>query len=483
MKSHGLVFPLKAIQDGRIVQHLAAENKRCFTFEIRPLLGKRLKVHMFANNQDVVKFLQDVKNVDLSNYDQSLKTGGADSRFFISAKSDYLAEQWTRLNNALDLDPMLDRFEGDTPTFDKDQNYSPIGQFVDVAVGEACEALKSKKAKTPLFFDRLKFWQRPNVPDKIDIVGEYGNVVTYNLVRSVVGLSVSGKDVFTQSKKLRLMMAPMFFNLFVNPGARRPFISFISNLISKKYKRQILTCYKYAPENTLLGRLRKIEPEGDEVEIARHRKNAANIVMELAGSFHFLTGSGFAGVIKSIDEKETYPENEAGISNNRLQEIVEETIKNPREKIDEYLRHNSPTGFIFRTARKNFILAADDKWADDVHIKKDEMICLLTAEANKDEQVFKSSENLLSINEAHCQRNNYLQFGSPDVAPAKRRSTFPLPETSHHPCFGQYWARIILLKMIAGLLNFENLRTIQRGQFKSQLISGGAYTMTFGSKN
>lgn len=203
--------------------------------------------------------------------------------------------------------------------------------------------------------------------------------------------------------------------------------------------------------------------------------------MELAGSFHFLTGSGFAGVIKSIDEKENYQTDEVGITHTRLKAIVEEVNENPREKIDEYLRHNSPTGFIFRTARKDFTLAADGLWADDIHIKKGEFLCLLTATANKDKQAFSAPEGMLGVTQAQCSRDKYLQFGSPDIVPTKRRPTFPSPENSHHPCFGQYWARIILSKMLTGLLNIENLRTDQRGKFKSQPITGGSYMMRFGS--
>ncbi len=484
IKAHGMSFPMKAVQSGLITHHMTAKNKRVFTYNIKPLLGKPLKVHFIASNKDVANFLRDGENLDLSNYDLSLGTGGANSNFFISAQKSVLKEQWSRLNQALDMEPRLDRFTGETPSFGKDADYGFIGDLAEDAVNVTCAKLLESSISDASLNSRYKFWKKKRPVQEIDIIQDYGNVITYYLVEKFVGLTVEGKDLSSKAKKLRFMMGPMFFNLFINPGAKRPLISWVSNLISKKYKRQILKCYETASPDTLLGRLKRLEPQYSPEKISEHQTYAANIIMEIAGSVHFLTGSGFAGIIKSIDELEDLPKEEPGISNTQFCKIIDRVSENPREKIDEYLRHNSPTDFIFRTARKDFTINTliSSNPTDVVNIKKGDLLCLLTGFASKDNSVF-SNPGLNEPNQSKCLRHKYLHFGSPDINPAKRRSLYPDPSAPHHPCFGQYWARAILHKMLLGLRQFDGIHTETRGQFKSNPLNGGTYKMRIRPSN
>ncbi len=482
MPDAGSAFPMKALQNGQLNSFMKANKRRFFSYKIKPFLGKPLNVHFAVSNSDVVNFYKDEENLSLSNYDLSLRTGGAKSQFFISADIEFLGRQWALLNRALDLEPAINRYQGDTPSFPFLAPDDPIALCAQAAVNQAVQNILARENAKSSIFSLLKFWRKERRKGEIDVIKDYGNVVTYLIVRDFIGLSVSGQNLFKQSSKLRLMMGPMFFNLFINPGARRPIISFLSNFISKIYKRRILKCYGEAPAETLLGRLRTLEPNSDPVQLDQHRKYVANIVMELAGSFHFLTGSGFAGIVQAIDEKETYPENQPGISNADLVQLVENVAHDPREKLDEYLRHYSPTEFIFRAVQKDFELKSDTPWTDGTtKFSQGDMMCLLTGLASKDGDTFENPDSVMPVENAKCLRHKYLHFGSPDVEPAKRRSKFPSENTPHHPCFGQYWARTILLEMLTGLLRLDNLHTVKRGQFKMNPFSGGIYKMQFNS--
>jgi len=117
--------------------------------------------------------------------------------------------------------------------------------------------------------------------------------------------------------------------------------------------------------------------------------------------------------------------------------------QDPRAVIDEALRHNSPTGFIFRTALKDFIY-------NGVEISKGELLCVLCEQAAKDPDVFSDPESFYSLEKAVEHQAYYLAFASPDTLPAPYA-----PRTPHHPCFGQYWARSILTAMLEGLEQLE----------------------------
>jgi len=349
-------FSVKVPEIGRA---MLAQGKRVHSYVLK---GRRLRcedplnIHFIANNNDVVELLRDHERLDLSHYDDSLKSGGNGATFFITGDQETLDKQWEIFDAALKLRPGLQRLVESGS--DGADYYDLIQEQAEMAVQEAIVEIY-KNRDNPSFLTRIKrFFGKAAPKNEVDIIREYGLVVTHIFVRDFLGLRIPGRALYRQAQKFYLWIAIMFANLFVNPGGRNTPLNIISTSVSKIYRRQILKSYKNPKHGTILHRLKMVEElevkNGiDEVEKKYSGLDkpfedyVVNIIMEVAGSFQYLTGSSFANIIKTIDEKE-----DVGFGRNEIPALVKKINKNPRAWIDEYLRHNSPTGFIFRKAKK-----------------------------------------------------------------------------------------------------------------------------------
>ncbi len=464
-------FSVKVPEIGRA---MLAQKKRIHSYILK---GRRLRceepinIHFIANNEDVIEFLRDHERLDLSHYDDSLKSGGDGATFFITGEQDTLETQWEIFNEALGLRPELQRYmEQDSESNDY---YDLIEEQAEMAIQEAIVEIYNRR-ENPTLLSRIKsLFGKTDPSNEVDIIREYGLVVTHIFVRDFLGLRIPGRTVYRQAQRFYLWIAIMFANLFVNPGGRNTILNIISTIVSKMYRRQILMSYKNPKQGTILHRLKRIG------ELKVRNENGAlekkygnldkpfeeyvvNILMEVAGSFQYLTGSSFGSIIKTIDEKENI-----GFCRNEIPTLIKKINKNPRAWIDEYLRHNSPTGFIFRKAKKPFVI-------DDTDILPGDMLCLITSEAAKDEDVFGPKETLLGPEKSKSLCPHHTHFGSPDTDPSNGK-----PDEPHHPCFGQYWGRTIIRNMLEGLLYFRWLQAAKGAKFKMQNKVFPSFKMTF----
>jgi len=458
-------FSVDVSNIGRV---MLEQGKRVHSYALK---GRRfrcedpLKIHFVTKNEEVFDLLRDDYNFDLSHYDNSLKTGGDRATFFITDQQDTLETQWKIFEAALNEPPEIPRFM-DEETEGVDY-YDLIQEQAEMAVQEAIVEIYNRRDKPSLFARVKRFFGKLDSNNEVDIIREYGLVVSHIFVRDFLGLRIPGRTLYRQTQKFYLWIAIMFANLFVNPGGRNTLLNVSSTIVSKMYRRQILKSYRNPKHGSILHRL-KIIGEDDEFQKKYitgdkpYEDYVVNIIMEVAGSFQYLTGSSFGNIVKSIDEKES-----VGFGRNAIPALIKKISKDPREWIDEYLRHNSPTKFIFRKAKRAFVLV-------DTDVLPGDLLCLVTSEAAKDEKIFGEKDVLLSPEKSAESCPYHTHFGSPDLDPLRGR-----PEDFHHPCFGQYWARTILQTTLEGLLYFRWLEASEGSSFKMQNKIFPSFKMTF----
>ena len=420
-----------------------------FKIILRPKSRRAMTCHIFAKHKDVVAILgpELSSHIDLSLYDKALYTGGGGAEFFISAKDK--TEQWDLLSGALSITPDYDRnYQKYTRVSKPEQCPSRfIENQATIAVKRAIEIIKTASKRKEV--DEETF--RP--------VQDYGYLVTHLIVRDVVGLKMPGRPhplyslfrfvswikgnkgavidapEIKQANELVFWIEVMFGQLFVNPGDHNKLILFSSQIISKKYRNVIRDSLENPLPGSLIDRMVRARPELA-LSDARFEELVINIVMELVGSFQYLTGRAFAGVYETI---QTHFSASVEPGGDPLKVFNARMSQNPRAMIDEALRHNSPTGFIFRTAKHDFTY-------NNIFIESGDLLCVLCDQAVKDPSVFVGPQAFLDLEKAEAHQNDYLAFASPDTSPASMR-----PYEDHHPCFGQYWARSILEAMLIGL--------------------------------
>lgn len=434
-----------------------------------------INCHFLARHKDVVSFLSErqAENVNLSNYDAALKSGAFGAEFFISAKNKSL--QWKLLRDALKVPPIQDRH---LPPVNgaADTRIDLIKEYAEFAVNDALQIILSLK-RSNLTASGTRSKSERATRNEINLVREYGYLVMYLLVRDYLGLKMPDKPSLLfrlflglrkivtrkpslpkqleilQANELLFWITVIFGHLFVNPGGHNILVKNLSTYVAKKYRRQIRISIENPKPGSLMDRMKQQkESFGADVTTGELIKNAdqifetlaTDIIMELAGSFQYLTGTSFAKImdtVTSVYSESSHIKNETS----PLRHFTDNLREDPRSFIDEALRHNSPTGFIFRTARHDFIY-------NDVAIHEGSLVCLLTDIAVKDPSVFPNPDKFYDLAEIRNRSKYYLAFGSPDTHPSPYN-----PSESHHPCFGQYWARVILVEMFKGLERFQNL--------------------------
>jgi len=420
-----------------------------FKFVLRPGSSHRKTCHIFAKHKDVVAILGPdlFNNVDLSLYDAALSSGGGGAEFFISAKDK--TAQWGLLMGALSISPSFDR------NYQKYRAATPLKKCPSEFMEN--QAQRTVRQATQIIHSKLS--ANKSSKQNYDAVTDYGYLVTNLLVRDVVGLKMSQSPHFLyrlfkltrwlqrqkvthlnvseikQANELVFWIEVMFGQLFTNPGDHNKILLNASKFISKKYRQVIKSSIKNPIPGSLIDRM--IQARLDRpISNERFEELLINIVMELVGSFQYLTGRGFAGIYETIY---TVFAKELGPEVDPLKAFNQHLKKHPRAMIDEALRHNSPTGFIFRTASKDFIY-------NGIEISSGDLLCVLCNQAAKDSSVFKNPETFYTPEQAEKHQNDYLAFASPDSSPSSMK-----PTENHHPCFGQYWARTIIFEMLIGL--------------------------------
>jgi len=487
------LFPFASI--GKYGQFLKENNKRYhkLTLTGKSVTGRKQSTNVFFlhRNEDVVNYLNNDTEIDLSNYDRALHNGGLGTKFFISADEDNTRKQWEVLEAAFTLSPSLQRLPPNrkntadiTNPNNQTQNetYDLIAEQAERAVNEAIAEIYKAPKKQPLFSKILKGKMNGN---EVNLVTRYGHSVTHIFVRDFLGLEIPIRPKHNRGKGFAFWISVMFGNLFVNPGGRMFPITWMSRVYSRKYINAIEKSYKNPKEGSLLYRLKTLERDSlDKFNLTQpqYRAIVNNIIMEVGGSFQYITGQAFSGILKSIDEEQTRLNvvNESAldkkqkltsknpdITNKDILRIIGQIKQAPRAMIDEYLRLNSPTRFLFRTvsASQERFSITDDPNDDESFAIPGDLLCLLTAQASRDASVFAKPDevNLPDASNPKKYCPHYVHFGGPE----DHLNPSPMRPDKYHPCLGQYWARTMLETMLDGLLRFPNLRVQKTGLHKA----------------
>lgn len=428
------------------------------SFWLRPNSKNPILCHVFAKHEDAISILGPklAEHVDLSLYDKALKSGGGGAEFFISDKDK--TEQWALLLDAMKVPLAFNR----NPSEKLPSTQACPASFMDHQTQHAISTAISI-IETHLKADS-------SLAEKLDPIRDYGYLAAFILARDTVGLNMPKSrgipyrvlSLFNrlrngdthalpsieiqQANELVFWIEVMFGHLFMNPGDHNKPLLWASRIISKRYRKIILLSLKAPKAGSLLYRMQSVRMQ-KKYSDKDFNELATNIAMELIGSFQYLTGRAFAGVVESIQGpfSETLRKNE-----NALVAFNHGTKTYPRAMIDEALRHNSPTGFIFRTASKDFEY-------NGINIEKGNLLCVLSDQAVKDSSVFSTPETFIDPEKAQHHQSDYLAFGSPDIAPSEFA-----PTVQHHPCFGQYWARPALALMLRGLEKIQSSESNKR---------------------
>ena len=488
-----------------------------------------VSIHFFAKHDDAVAFLAPCPEgtnpevwpgtkVSLGNYDDALDMGAHGARFFIS-DDDGIEVQWKILEAAFGMSPALFRR---TDVDFLDQPFDIIREQAELAVNEAIQNIHEQNRKTSVLKQLYHWFIGSPSPKEFNAVRDYGFVVTHIFIRDFLGLKMPKKrsalfwffKYFASPKRWKtvrsqglsghaneffLWIGSMFANLFVNPGGRNKLYTSLSNYVSKRYRKEILKAYAAPPNGSLLDRLKSVEVSArgwdeykdltDEEFTKAYETRVLDIIMELAGSFQYLTGSAFAAMLPAMEkwhrdqntmpettgDEDCEPSSKPGMIEgfvSALNQDLDNLSNDSPTFIDEALRHNTPTKFIFRKAKTSFL-------HKDALINEGDLICVLTDKVMKDPETFKGQENQFLDSEAIKELDGqYYTFGSPDILEGVE-TTRQRPVVGHHPCFGQHWARTILRTMFNGLTQFKNLEVPKLDQYQVYREMPDNYRMTY----
>ena len=413
---------------------------RCFEFTLKKTKNDvQRNIFYVAKHQDVIDIMtgQYRDQVTLSHFDEALATGVGEERFFLGAKSAQHIKQWDILKAALALPPQIARGNSE--------------RIEDITHNAATKVISRLKNKARFFGQNFKF----------NAVKEYGFVVPYLVAEEFIGIEMPKRSTFwlslmtlirnlvkpgwvslkgdNKSAMQMLLWSHMVFgHLFANFGNRNRGLARVSQYFSKAFFRQIDYSFDNAENiapGSLLHRLRLVRPEFD-ISDKEYQTFVRGIVLEFSGAMQVLTGTSFANIIQTMIEQ--------NLSFGDLNDLLE---KDGFNIIDEALRLNATTKCIYRVATDYFEI-------DGVQISPKDTLCLIIEAANRDASAFPHPNVFSNFTSTAPNRNseNYLSFGPNEILPS-----LPSTTTNTHSCFGQYWAKSILMTMLKRLEDLDDV--------------------------
>jgi len=436
---------------------LSAQGRNCLKYRLLAK-GGHSERHIFylGRHKDVLavttgKFKN---NVDLSQFDEGLASGVGEERFFLGANTAQKDIQWEILKAALDVSPKLNRNSlTEITDISRQATQMALDEMTDRAQKGAWGRIKRAftGAKKPTK-KRLQF----------NAVKAYGYVVPYSVMAKFIGLDIPKTASFflrimtgirnlarpgrvrlegqvLPAMQMLLWVHFIFGHLFANIGNRQKVLSKLALYSSKQFRKHIDKSYANAdkcPNGSILYRLKEVESQFSELDEGEYARHVRGIVLELAGAMQVLVGTSFAKILGVLERE-----------NIDLASYVDMLERRGDIALDEALRLDTTTQFIFRVVQKPITIAGEALQAGD-------MICLLIDVACKDKAAFPNPEIFSDFSAQAPTRNrmNYLTFGPNEASPPNVFS----PVNNTHPCFGQYWARAILRSMLEGLNNLPN---------------------------
>ena len=397
-----------------------------------------LNIHYIARHGDVMDILRGpyLKHISLAHYDDLIRSATPDLEFVLGAPNPHKTERWDILRRAFDHPPKLQRT--DTKVFDA---------IAQRAVDKALQTILHISGTEGEF----------------NAVRGYSYLVPYLVAAELTGLAmpkkptlllrlatafrnkgkadkVKLKGLSTQSEQLLLWSQMIFGHAFTNIGDRIGFLRMGDRLASKQYVKAIRYSMseKHKPAaGSLIARFQAVRHHFPDISDANYDQHIINTVYEIAGTVVILAGTSFANILSTLYDK--------GVS-------IKTYLKRVEDKgviaLDEALRLTPTTGQLYRRVETDFSLHGTEFKAGD-------MICMMLADTMRDADVFPQPDVLSDFSAGAPKRDNadYLNFGPNEVI----KNPFN-PQDETHPCFGQYWARDMLQKMLEGLTRLPDFK-------------------------
>ena len=385
---------------------------------------------------DTMRFLKgDLKNfVSLQHYDELLESHNGQTEFLLGLPNDTKARRWEILKEIFDLDPKLSRTNRKT--------FELIGRRA---------AQKSLNFNINTATDK----------SSIDAIRQYGFQSLFYSTQEFTGLSSPTKPAFlvrlatfirnlrkSHKVKLRsdsigaaqlLLWSQMIFgHVFSNIGSRSAVLKYGNKYATKKLRSWI--DYSMSDSHTpasgsIIARAKTVRPMFQHIPDEVYQNDIFNIVLELGGASFILVGTSFGKILNTL-----YAHDESISS--AIQKFTGTSF------IDEALRISPITTNLIRVVTKEF-----DFHGQQFHVG--DVIYLMLSAAMRDREVFPSPDIMSDFSKTAPKRNmqDYLNFGPNEIAP----NSFA-PSDGTHPCFGQYWARELLLQLIIALDQYKDLK-------------------------
>ena len=314
---------------------------------------------------------------------------------------------------------------------------------------------------------------------RFDIFRDFGDIVTYRVNCEIFGLGgyrrfgfpVRALRVFRALATRRgfggtqdardaqniISACQLFFlQLFGNFRNRSSVKKWLGHRVAKTLQiesRRAIMSPDGTEKSVFLSRVMKAWVslrENEEVDFTDEEIQTAieEMLLEFVTTLVMIVKIGFTKVLKSVHE--------TGYSFSDAIDAVNlpDVSAKPYGFINEALRKNSPTGIVFRRAKRDVLLGSEI-------VKSGEDLILLISKASMYKGTFKNPSELNpSRSTAH-----YLHFG---------------PYEGVHACLGQNWAKEIIRQMLVSLESLEGLafskknwgkpREFAKGQIDSWIV-------------
>ncbi|MEP3889385.1 MAG: cytochrome P450 [Hellea sp.] len=432
IKSNGKNLPNSEQQKAMAAWIFADGSRHSKTYTLAAKGSKpALNIHYIARHGDVMDILRGPfkDHISLAHYDDLIRSATPDMEFVLGAPSPGKTERWEILRRAFDHPPKMRRT--DTQVFDA---------IAQRAVDKALDTILHISG----------------TDEKFNAVKDYSYLVPYLVAAELTGLAmpekptlllrlatairnkgksdkVKLKGLSIQSEQLLLWSQMIFGHAFTNIGDRIGLLRFGDRYASGQYVKAIRYSMseKHTPAaGSLIARFQAVRHHFPEISEDDYDQHIINTVYEIAGTVVILAGTSFANILSTLQEKEV-----------SIVDYVSRVRKHGVIALDEAMRLTPTTGQLYRRVKTDFNLHGTD-------FKVGDMICMMLSETMRDADAFPQPELLSDFSEGAPKRNNadYLNFGPNEVI----KNPFN-PKDGTHPCFGQYWARDMLHKMLEGL--------------------------------
>ena len=380
---------------------------------------KAFNMHYVARHADVMAMLtgDELKHLSASHYDSLMHSATrtpAGPMDFLLGNPAKKTRRWEILRAALSVPPAMERRDG-----------SDFAPYAQAAVRDAVKYLRDTR--------------RENDDPNFDAFGDYGRVAAALAASRFTGveLPLKGKPLGKRAARFMMISQAIFGQAFANLGDRAPWFRLFARLASKRLRRMIARSAETPMDGSLLSRLAIVRPRFPDLSDAEFNHEATALAYEISGTIQLLVSTSFANMIDAA--------NRNGMD---VAELSQTLRTHGLSVVDEALRLVPTTPQVYRKVVTPFSYGG-------VEFQPGDYVCTIFSAASRDPDVFPLPGSFATGQDPDLRRDwsDYLNFGPNQDTP----NAFN-PKDGQHPCFGQYWARHLLMEMVHGLAMIEGAK-------------------------